>query len=93
MIPTASRPMVRGCFRLFQAVSKRGETDKLLITLMKIARCFAVSPFLGNAAREILMGTDRPIKIPGGLIPENRETAKQTAIYHEISMACLFQPV
>jgi hypothetical protein len=36
MTPSANRPLLRGYFRLFQAVSNRGETDNLLIRLMKL---------------------------------------------------------
>jgi hypothetical protein len=35
MTPSVNRPPLRGYFRLFQAVSNRGETDTLLIQLMK----------------------------------------------------------
>jgi hypothetical protein len=36
MTPSADRPLLRGYFRLFQAVSNRGETDNLLIRLTKL---------------------------------------------------------
>jgi hypothetical protein len=55
----------------------------------------SVSPFHRfeeRAAREILKW-GWAIKIPKGLIPQNRETAKQTAFYSQISMTCLFQTV
>jgi hypothetical protein len=38
-------------------------------------------------------GDGQLIKIPDVCPPKNREIAKQTAFYSEISMACLFQPI
>ena len=86
-------PTVLSCFRLFQAVSNRGETDKPLIIMMKLP---AVSLFHGfGEHRPRNFNRDRPadLKIPERPPPENGETAKQTAIYPAISMACLFHPV
>ena len=64
MIPAASQQVVRSCFRLFQAVSNRGETDKPLIRMMKLP---AVSPFHDfGEHRPRNFNRDRPadLKIP-----------------------------
>jgi hypothetical protein len=57
MMPVASRPVMRGYFRPFQAVSNRGETDKLLIIFQKM---LAVSLFhrFWECCRETLMEAD-----------------------------------
>ena len=64
MIPTANSAEL---FRLFQAVSNRGETGKPLIKMMKLP---AVSPFHGfGEHRPRNFNRDRPadLKIPSGL--------------------------
>ena len=90
MIPTA---MLLNCFGQLQAVSTRGETVKLLTIKAKSP---AVSPFhdFGEQGPRNF-NRDRPadLKIPERPPPENGETAKQTAIYRAISMACLFHPI
>jgi len=70
---------------------KKAETGKPLIEMMKLS---AVSPFHdfgGHRSRNF--NRDRPtIENSQWPPPENGETAKQTAIYPEISKPCLFQP-
>jgi hypothetical protein len=79
-------------FQAFHTVTNRGETDKALIILAKMS---AVLPFhrFGEKLTRNFRWDGQPIKIPKASIPQNHETAKQTAFYSELSITCLFQTV
>lgn len=74
MTPAASRPMMRGCFAV-SSCFKPGRNRQATDTIEENCNRSAVSAFLVNAACEF--ETDQSIKI--WPIPQNRETAKQTA--------------
>ena len=92
MTPSANRPLLRGYFRLFQAVSNRGETDNLLIRLMKLPPVSLFHRFGGMLPVRFWPEFATP-KSSGEPIPENHETVKQMAFYIVISNTCLFPPV
>ena len=89
MIPVADQQVVQP----FQAVSNRAETGKPLIGMMKLAAVSLFHDFGEHRPRNF--NRDRPadLKIPGGLPPENGETAKRRALYPAITMVCPFHPV
>lgn len=69
MITSASRPVVCGYFRLVQAVSDQGETEKLLIILPKTPAVSLFHRFLGNAAAKFYRGARRS-RFPMALLPK-----------------------
>jgi hypothetical protein len=91
MTPSANRPLLRGYFRPFQAVSNWGETDNLLIQLMKLPPVSLFHRFGGMLPVRFWSELAAPQNSEEP-IPENHETVKQTAFYIAISNTYPFRP-
>jgi hypothetical protein len=91
MTASANRPLLLGYFRLFQAVSNRGETVTLLMQLMKLPPVSLFHRFGGMLPVRFWRELAAP-KNWGELIPENHEAVKQMTFYVAISDTYLFPP-